>query len=269
MIDRDIKKGFKFGLGFFLFFGILFGLAWASGFHTANEILGGTFLGDYKFSGKVEIDKLILNNSDYICESNLEGSLRYNGTSKDIELCNGTHWNELGDSISSEVKNEVIHTINDETLLTGTVSGCQDQMIFEESENPLTPGIEVLSVGIKSKNSGLDGTRGAIIRINGNYASLASAVGQTITVVALTEYPSVVGSLADMDFNSPYVVPNDGNTYFIGVLHSSVSGCGSLYVRSTPNPTFTTYPITDVGNTGTLIEVTTDYGYIGNYKALE
>ena len=50
---KDLLKGFYFGIGLFLFIGILFGIVWASGWHTADEIFGGTFLGNYKFTGNL------------------------------------------------------------------------------------------------------------------------------------------------------------------------------------------------------------------------
>ncbi len=43
--DKDILKGIKFSLGIILGFSILFGVVYAVGFHTANEIISGTFLG--------------------------------------------------------------------------------------------------------------------------------------------------------------------------------------------------------------------------------
>lgn len=53
-MNQDILKGFKFAFGFFLFFGILLGLVYAVGFHTADEILGGKFIGNYVFNGSVD-----------------------------------------------------------------------------------------------------------------------------------------------------------------------------------------------------------------------
>lgn len=52
-MDKDLLKGFKIGFGFLgVVFGVsllLFGFVYAVGFHTANEILGGTFSGNYSF----------------------------------------------------------------------------------------------------------------------------------------------------------------------------------------------------------------------------
>lgn len=47
---KKTKEGFFLGLGVFLFFGILFGLSWAVGFHTADEIVSGSFNGNFDFS---------------------------------------------------------------------------------------------------------------------------------------------------------------------------------------------------------------------------
>ncbi len=59
-MDKDFIKGVKIGVGFLttiiLTFFLLFGLVYAVGFHTANEILEGTFNGNYSFiNGNVGI----------------------------------------------------------------------------------------------------------------------------------------------------------------------------------------------------------------------
>lgn len=56
-MDKDIFKGIKIGFGFILFTSIFFGLAFAVGFHTPNEILSGVFLGNYTFSGSVDVNE--------------------------------------------------------------------------------------------------------------------------------------------------------------------------------------------------------------------
>lgn len=52
-MKNTILEGFKFGFGIFLFFGIIFGIAFAVGFHTADEILGGNFSGNFIFENNV------------------------------------------------------------------------------------------------------------------------------------------------------------------------------------------------------------------------
>lgn len=52
---NKIKEGFFIGLGIFLFFGVLFGLVYAVGFHTADEVIGGTFNGNYSFTNGLTI----------------------------------------------------------------------------------------------------------------------------------------------------------------------------------------------------------------------
>lgn len=83
-----VLDGFKMGFGIFLFFALVFGIVFAVGFHSADEILGGTFLGDYVFQGNVKLD-----NSASVCNAGQEGSIRYNGTV--FEGCNGTDWDSL------------------------------------------------------------------------------------------------------------------------------------------------------------------------------
>lgn len=52
-MDKDFVKGIKIAFGFLFTIFSIFGLVYAVGFHTANEVLGGTFLGNYSFSGNV------------------------------------------------------------------------------------------------------------------------------------------------------------------------------------------------------------------------
>lgn len=50
---KNILKGFQISLGFILGIGLLFGIVYAVGFHSAEEILGGTFSGNYIFQDNV------------------------------------------------------------------------------------------------------------------------------------------------------------------------------------------------------------------------
>lgn len=50
---NNFFDGIKFGFGFLFVLGILSGLVYATGFHTANEVIDGSFLGDYSFLGNV------------------------------------------------------------------------------------------------------------------------------------------------------------------------------------------------------------------------
>lgn len=50
---KKILEGFSFGTGLILFLGVLLGIVYAVGFHTADEILGGTFQGNYTFNGSI------------------------------------------------------------------------------------------------------------------------------------------------------------------------------------------------------------------------
>lgn len=114
---KKFFDGIKIGLGIIFSFSILFSLVYAIGFHNANEILGGTFLGDYKFSGKVEIGDLKLNHSNLVCDLTREGNIRYNGTS--FQGCNGSNWNVLSEDVSIALS-EVEVPNNEGTLVYGT-----------------------------------------------------------------------------------------------------------------------------------------------------
>lgn len=52
-IINQIQKGIYFSSGIFIFLGIMLGLVYATGFHSANEIVTGTFNGNYNFIGNI------------------------------------------------------------------------------------------------------------------------------------------------------------------------------------------------------------------------
>lgn len=54
-MDNDIVRGIKIGFGLFFTTLVLFGIVFAAGFHSANEILSGTFLGNYSFNGNINM----------------------------------------------------------------------------------------------------------------------------------------------------------------------------------------------------------------------
>lgn len=62
-MDKDLKKGIKIGLGFFVTIFLLslflFGIVFAVGFHSASDILPGIFQGDYIFNGSINATDLI------------------------------------------------------------------------------------------------------------------------------------------------------------------------------------------------------------------
>lgn len=95
---KNILKGFQFGLGFILALVLLFGVIYAVGFHSAAEILGGTFQGEYIFNGSVNITGDLKSvggikvGSATICDSTTNGTIRYNSTEKSLEVCNGNTW---------------------------------------------------------------------------------------------------------------------------------------------------------------------------------
>ncbi len=55
-MDKDILKGLKISLGIILGLSFFFGLVFAVGFHSANEILPGIFEGNYIFNGNLTVN---------------------------------------------------------------------------------------------------------------------------------------------------------------------------------------------------------------------
>lgn len=62
-MDKDILKGLKISLGFILGLSFFFGIAFAVGFHSANQIIGGVFQGNFTVNGTFNapnIDNMII-----------------------------------------------------------------------------------------------------------------------------------------------------------------------------------------------------------------
>lgn len=57
-MDKDFVKGLKISAGFIFGLVLFFGIVFAAGFHSANEIIGGIFQGNYTFNGSVYADNL-------------------------------------------------------------------------------------------------------------------------------------------------------------------------------------------------------------------
>lgn len=105
-MNKDFQKGINQGLGFLFVISLVFGFVYAVGFHTANEILGGTFIGDYIFNGTVDFtsattsglatgnifDNIKLGNVSLVCNSSNEGYMKYNNSLKAFEGCDGNNW---------------------------------------------------------------------------------------------------------------------------------------------------------------------------------
>lgn len=109
-ILNNFLKGIQIGLGFIFIIGLLFGIVWASGWHTADEIYTGIFPGNYKFIGKVEYngtlnatDATLIGNfgggieksNTSICNSGNEGDMRYNPQTKSYEGCFASMWKTI------------------------------------------------------------------------------------------------------------------------------------------------------------------------------
>ena len=54
--------------------------------------------GDMTTTGAMNADRIKLANSSATCDGMIEGSLRYNSTSKKMEFCNGTAWGKVDGS---------------------------------------------------------------------------------------------------------------------------------------------------------------------------
>lgn len=114
-MDKDILKGVKFGIGIIISLSIFFGIVFAAGFHSANEIFSGVFNGDYSFNGSIVIvenlnlngsivsnstitaNGLYLGNGSTTCELSTKGQLRYNGVNNTVDFCNGVSWTRFTD----------------------------------------------------------------------------------------------------------------------------------------------------------------------------
>ncbi len=100
-MDKDILKGLKISFGIILGLSVFLGLVYAVGFHSANEILGGTFNGNYTFNGTLDLNgEIKISSSNSSCSPSTEGSLRYNSTANYLEFCNSTSWGQVSTSVT-------------------------------------------------------------------------------------------------------------------------------------------------------------------------
>jgi hypothetical protein len=73
--------------------------------------LGNVGVGTLNPSAKLDVDgEVKFGNTSSTCDGSTEGQQRYNSTSKKMEFCNGTAWNELGGSTSYETGDVVSKT---------------------------------------------------------------------------------------------------------------------------------------------------------------
>jgi hypothetical protein len=64
--------------------------------HSAGELdLSGGVQGDAIFLGNLDVAGRVKIGTSIICDIDEEGSLRYNSTSKVMEICNTTSWQNL------------------------------------------------------------------------------------------------------------------------------------------------------------------------------
>jgi len=64
--------------------------------HSAGELdLSEGVQGDTVFLGNVDVAGRVKVGTSVICNTTVEGSLRYNSTSKIMEICNTTSWQNL------------------------------------------------------------------------------------------------------------------------------------------------------------------------------
>jgi len=72
-IHSDYIKGLRIGVGILFIFGLVFGV-FAVGFHITDEILPGTFLGNYTFDGNVEVQGNLSNKGVATAWVNFDGT---------------------------------------------------------------------------------------------------------------------------------------------------------------------------------------------------
>lgn len=121
-MNKDIFKGFILAFIVLGFFGTLA----AVGFHSANEILSGTFLGNYSFEGEVNLNnELVLANYSIkpSCQLSNKGSLIYDDVNGKPFVCNATNWKPLDSDFDSDGITDWLDADDEnETLLHGNLT---------------------------------------------------------------------------------------------------------------------------------------------------
>lgn len=164
-----IIDGIKFALGIFIFFGILFGMVFAVGFHSANEILDGTFLGNYTFTGNVKYNGAV----DF-SNSSLSG---IESSGSDISYFNLLTNQKENNLLSSEILNGYVWTFENDVLSQS------NNAIFDE-------GYSNYGSSTSYANSGGQGDRSGIISVTSNFLYNVGSISYIVNG----------GSTTDVDF---------------------------------------------------------------------
>lgn len=99
-MDKEIIKGLKISFGIILGLSLFFTIVFAIGFHSANEITSGSFIGTFDFSSANIIGlntQQALINSNLICNFTNEGKIKYNTSIKKFFGCNANEWILMND----------------------------------------------------------------------------------------------------------------------------------------------------------------------------
>lgn len=138
---KDLFKGINIGLGILLVFGLVFGIVYAVGFHSANEILGGTFIGNYIFNGSVDFTNASvsgISNSGNVSIGNLELYSGYINETDTVLLIQSNTFNGDTTFIDSSNSGYVITKYGDTHHNTSTSKFGNSSFYFDGTGDYLT-----------------------------------------------------------------------------------------------------------------------------------
>jgi len=103
-MDKELLKGFKISLGFIFGLSLVFGIVYAVGFHNANEIVSGIFVGNYTFQDEVSFSQANLigtYNSTSLpsCENSTQGKFIFLNDTKVTQICNSEVWKTIASGV--------------------------------------------------------------------------------------------------------------------------------------------------------------------------
>ena len=251
---NSLYKGILFTI---VILGIL-GVITAVGFHSANEILSGTFKGNYTFNGSVNVVGNICSGSNCLnsvssSDLNIMNSML---VWKDLsrasgELPNGYLWTFKTDELATKTDSYFssgIYSTQIISSISGTYSamGSPGTITLIDRSHTFPNSVTVNRMGFYSGGAGQSAAL-KIVRYN-SAGSYTTVYNQYVT--------STAAGWNDFNLTSTYTIPSSG-TYYIGVYTNGI------FVGHMVSVTSTAYISSDGLGTFAATEGTSAVGALG------
>jgi hypothetical protein len=157
---------------------------------------------------------VIIGESTSICDGSIEGALRYESVSQNIEYCDGSNWIAWGALTQAGTLTSAALDGARNVAVAGNyayvASGLADSLSVIDISNPAGP----LQVGTIT-SAALDGAQG--VAVAGNYAYVASYIADSLSVIDISNPagPTQVGTVTSAALNGATAVAVAGNYAYV------------------------------------------------------